>query len=115
MPKFVIEREIPGAGSMIEEQLQAAARKSVEVLKEAPSGSTMRYGPTMEPAEKRRSEEPPSRSSAATLSRGSLGGRRLFRSRSSSDCANVREKSPSCARLALQGSVIQIFDSRPTF
>jgi hypothetical protein len=34
MPKYVIEREIPGAGSMSEAELQAAARKSVEVLQE---------------------------------------------------------------------------------
>lgn len=34
MPKYVIEREIPGAGSMSEAELQAAARKSVEVLKQ---------------------------------------------------------------------------------
>ena len=34
MPKFVIEREIPGAGQMTEEQLQAAARKSLSVLAE---------------------------------------------------------------------------------
>jgi hypothetical protein len=33
MPKFVIEREIPGVGSWPAEKLQAAARKSVEVLR----------------------------------------------------------------------------------
>ena len=33
MPKFVIEREIPGAGNMTEAELHAAAMKSVEVLK----------------------------------------------------------------------------------
>jgi len=38
MPKFVIEREIPGAGSMTAEQLQAAAMKSVAVLKELGPG-----------------------------------------------------------------------------
>jgi hypothetical protein len=38
MPKFVIEREIPGAGSMTPEQLQAAAMKSVKVLKELGPG-----------------------------------------------------------------------------
>ena len=38
MPKFVIEREIPGAGSMTPEQLHAAATKSVEVLKELGPG-----------------------------------------------------------------------------
>jgi hypothetical protein len=32
MPKFVIEREIPGAGQMTEEQVQAAARESLRVL-----------------------------------------------------------------------------------
>src|ERR1700694_2791224 len=37
-PKFVIEREIPAPGSMTEEQLQVAARKSVEVLKELGPG-----------------------------------------------------------------------------
>jgi hypothetical protein len=34
MPEFVIEREIPGAGSMSEEEIQAIAKKSVGVLKE---------------------------------------------------------------------------------
>jgi len=34
MPKYVIEREIPGAGSMSEAELQDVARKSVEVLKQ---------------------------------------------------------------------------------
>jgi hypothetical protein len=38
MPKFVIEREIPGAGSMTPEQLHAAAMKSAEVLKELGPG-----------------------------------------------------------------------------
>lgn len=32
MPQFVIEREIPGAGSMTKEQLDAAARDSLGVL-----------------------------------------------------------------------------------
>ena len=32
MPKFVIEREIPGAGQMSPEQLQAIAQKSCGVL-----------------------------------------------------------------------------------
>ena len=32
MPKFVIERNMPGAGSMPAEDLRAAARKSNEVL-----------------------------------------------------------------------------------
>jgi hypothetical protein len=34
MPQYVIEREIPGAGSLTDEQLQEVARKSVSVLKE---------------------------------------------------------------------------------
>ena len=33
MPKFVIEREIPGAGEMTDEEIHAAALKSVEVLR----------------------------------------------------------------------------------
>ncbi|HUV68864.1 MAG TPA: DUF4242 domain-containing protein [Terracidiphilus sp.] len=33
MPKFVIEREIPGAGSMSAQQLQAVAEKSCSVLR----------------------------------------------------------------------------------
>ncbi len=33
MPEFVIEREIPGAGNLSEAELQAVARKSVDVLK----------------------------------------------------------------------------------
>jgi len=32
MPKFVIEREIPGAGQMTPEQVQAAAQESLRVL-----------------------------------------------------------------------------------
>jgi Protein of unknown function (DUF4242) len=32
MPKFVIEREIPGAGNLSDAELQALSRKSVEVL-----------------------------------------------------------------------------------
>ncbi len=32
MPKFVIEREIPGAGKMSREQLRAASQKSCSVL-----------------------------------------------------------------------------------
>jgi len=34
MPKFLIEREIPGAGSMSPEQLQAVAEKSCSVLRD---------------------------------------------------------------------------------
>ncbi len=34
MPKFIIEREIPGIGKMSDAQLREAARKSVGVLKE---------------------------------------------------------------------------------
>lgn len=33
MPKFVIEREIPGAGNMSDSELQEASRKSLNVLK----------------------------------------------------------------------------------
>jgi hypothetical protein len=33
MPKFVIEREIPGIGSMSEAEIQEISRKSVSVLK----------------------------------------------------------------------------------
>ena len=34
MPKFVIEREIPGAGNMSDAELREVSRKSVGVLKE---------------------------------------------------------------------------------
>jgi len=34
MPKFIIEREIPGAGNMTDAQLRAAAQKSLGVLRE---------------------------------------------------------------------------------
>jgi Protein of unknown function (DUF4242) len=34
MPKFVIERDIPKAGSLSAEQLQAISQKSCEVLRE---------------------------------------------------------------------------------
>ena len=34
MPKFVIEREIPGAGALSPEQLQAISQKSCGVLRE---------------------------------------------------------------------------------
>lgn len=33
MPKFVIEREIPGAGNLTAQQLQAISQKSCEVLR----------------------------------------------------------------------------------
>ena len=33
MPKFVIEREIPGAGSLSDAELQEVSRKSVAVLR----------------------------------------------------------------------------------
>ncbi len=33
MPKFVIEREIPGLGKMSDAELQAISKKSVDVLK----------------------------------------------------------------------------------
>ena len=32
MPKFVIEREMPGAGNMSDAEIRAAARKSADVL-----------------------------------------------------------------------------------
>jgi Protein of unknown function (DUF4242) len=34
MPKFVIEREVPGAGNLSENELRELSRKSVDVLKE---------------------------------------------------------------------------------
>lgn len=34
MPQYVIEREIPGAGSLSEEQLREISKKSVGVLKD---------------------------------------------------------------------------------
>jgi Protein of unknown function (DUF4242) len=34
MPKFLIEREIPGAGAMPREQLQAVSQKSCSVLRD---------------------------------------------------------------------------------
>lgn len=34
MPKFVIERDIPGAGSLSQRQLQAISRKSCSVLQQ---------------------------------------------------------------------------------
>jgi len=34
MPKFVIERDIPGAGSLSSEQLQAISQKSCGILRE---------------------------------------------------------------------------------
>ena len=34
MPKFVIEREIPGAGDMTPDQVQAVAQKSLGVLRD---------------------------------------------------------------------------------
>ena len=38
MPKFVIEREIPGASEMTEEQLREATHKSMQVLGELGAG-----------------------------------------------------------------------------
>ena len=32
MPKYIIEREIPGAGKLTDEQLQAISQKSCSVL-----------------------------------------------------------------------------------
>lgn len=37
MPKFVIEREIPGVGKFTPEQMQGVAQKSCSVLKGLPS------------------------------------------------------------------------------
>ena len=34
LPKFVIEREVPGAGNLTDAQLQEISRKSANVLKE---------------------------------------------------------------------------------
>jgi len=34
MPKFVIEREIPGAGDMTDEEIRTAALKSLEALRD---------------------------------------------------------------------------------
>ena len=34
MPKYVIEREIPGAGNLSDAELRAVSQKSVEVLRE---------------------------------------------------------------------------------
>jgi hypothetical protein len=34
MPKFVIEREIPGAGEMTPEQVRGTAQKSLDVLRD---------------------------------------------------------------------------------
>ncbi len=34
MPKYLIEREIPGAGSLTQEQLQGVAQTSCDVLRE---------------------------------------------------------------------------------
>ena len=34
MPKFIVERDIPGAGRWTPEQLRKASQKSVEVLRE---------------------------------------------------------------------------------
>src|SRR5271170_899341 len=34
MPKFVIEREVPGAGNLSDAQLREVSQKSVKVLKE---------------------------------------------------------------------------------
>jgi Protein of unknown function (DUF4242) len=38
MPKFVIEREIPGAGTLTDAQLREVSQKSVKVLKEMGCG-----------------------------------------------------------------------------
>ena len=36
MPKFVIEREIPGAGQMTDAEIQAVSQKSCSVLRTMP-------------------------------------------------------------------------------
>jgi cell division inhibitor SulA len=36
MPKFIIEREIPGAGTLSERDLKAASQKSCKVLRDLP-------------------------------------------------------------------------------
>jgi hypothetical protein len=36
MPKFIIEREIPGAGTLSERDLKAAAQKSCRTLRDLP-------------------------------------------------------------------------------
>src|SRR5574341_983724 len=36
MPKFVIEREIPGAGKLTDAEIQAASQKSCSVLQKMP-------------------------------------------------------------------------------
>jgi hypothetical protein len=41
MPEYVIEREVPGAGQLTEEQVRAIAMKSVEVL--GALGSNIRW------------------------------------------------------------------------
>lgn len=38
MPKYVIEREIPGAGDLTQEQLQAMSDKAVRVVKDLGPG-----------------------------------------------------------------------------
>jgi Protein of unknown function (DUF4242) len=38
MPKFVIEREIPGAGNLTDAELCAVSKKSVQVLKDMGPG-----------------------------------------------------------------------------
>jgi len=38
MPKFVIEREIPGAGNLTDAQIRAASQKSLEALKQLGPG-----------------------------------------------------------------------------
>jgi hypothetical protein len=36
MPKFIIERDVPGAGSLSQQELQAIAQKSCGVLRDMP-------------------------------------------------------------------------------
>jgi hypothetical protein len=39
MPEFVIEREIPGAGTLSDAQIQGIAQKSCDVLRQFPTCS----------------------------------------------------------------------------
>ena len=41
MPKFVIEREVPGAGNLTDAELQAISQKSVDVIKGNGPGDSM--------------------------------------------------------------------------
>ena len=41
MPKYIIEREIPGAGSLTRQDLQAISQKSCSILKEPLNKSSL--------------------------------------------------------------------------